>query len=148
MGLFYRLYWSGLGNFWQKAGTNGFFTAVRSNCRWVVRFAVFVFGVYSAAYTFSIASNRTYDAITIGDELILDYPWPKSDIRIPWSEVVKVSVEKKVSRQSKISRRMRLRIDTQQRFFTSLWIGTLDSKPVTEAREAIEAKLAEQNQAR
>ncbi|NOS71956.1 MAG: hypothetical protein HOP33_18770 [Verrucomicrobia bacterium] len=122
---------------WRESKTKGAALAIRIGLRKIASFGFWVILISSVFWAFKVRMNRDFVGLTIKDQLVLDYPWPKSDAVLPWPAVLKVESESRVF--GAWERTMfHLRVETKDHVYTSLW---MKSEPVVEVRKAVEAHL-------
>jgi len=122
---------------WQESKITGAAVAFKAGFKKFAWFGFWVVFVVSAFWFFKVGVNRNFVGLTVGNQLVLDYPWPKADVEIEWPEVLKADSES--GKFGVFERTMlRLRIETKKQVYTSLW---MKSEPVAEARKAVENRM-------
>src|ERR1041385_5128654 len=84
---------------WSKMKREGFLAALRQLRKKLTRFCFWVALLLFLSAVFYLSVNRTFDRLIIADERILVYPWPKSEVHIPWPDVLEVATETKYFRK-------------------------------------------------
>lgn len=134
--------WQIVRDLWMVGRSQGGIAAMRCCGPRLKKLLLWAAGSLVFAAVFHLSVNRTFDKVLLGDELVLDYPWPRRDIRIPWKDLREVTGEHK--RAWKQGLVQRLWIVTGDNAYHSLWTDSKWSseRVVTPAREAIEARWA------
>lgn len=101
--------------------------------RWHLLFAVVAFAISVALV---VGIHRHFVGIDAGDaRLTLDYPWPRSDVRLDWRDVTQANVE---TQQFRFRYMFRLKVEAASQVFWSPWTG---KEEVQRAHEIIQAHL-------
>lgn len=69
--------------------------------------------------------SNCFECLTLTeDTVVLDYPWPRSDVQLARSEIIHTEIKQRVFRLTRYSR---LEIQTASRSFSTLWLGSTEA---------------------
>src|SRR5207249_1150734 len=91
---------------------------------------------FCASLALVVGTHRLFCAIKASDEeLKLEYPWPRSNVRLNWSDITEAKVE---VHQFRFRYMFRLSVKADSSTYLSPWAG---KKEVQQAHDAIQAHL-------
>ena len=109
---------------------------------WQLRWQ-FIAGMVALAVALSlvVGTHRLFVSIKADEGgLILDYPWPRSDVDLRWEEITESAVDTKQFGVSGVTR-FCLRVEAKGLVFYSPWSAT--AKEVRQARELIRTYMSQ-----
>ncbi len=109
---------------------------------WQLRWP-FVVGamVLGGALALVVGLHRSFVGIEAGDNgLMLDYPWPRSNVRLSWADVSEVAMDKKEFGTWRTTR-FSLRVQAGDSVFRSPWSAT--TQEINQALDLIQKQISE-----